>query len=354
MQQGGRAVGWPMGITGLRGVVVGTGYFSQYHFDAWRRLEGAEIVAVCSLDMSQAHAVASRYHIPTVYGDIEVMLRKERPDFIDIITPPDTHLEIVRLAAAHRVHILCQKALAPTLDEARLIVETAAGAGVRLMVHDNFRFQPWHREVRSLLDKGAIGQLQSLSCRTRLGDGWGADAYLARQPYFRCMPQFLIFETGVHFIDVYRYLGGEITKVFAKLRRLNQAIEGEDCAIVLFDFASGASGLWDADRFHESSAGDPRHTFGQFLLEGDAGALRIDNDGNIFVRPLGAGEKPHAYAHGREGFAGDSVLAVFRHFLTRLADGRPFETSGEDYLRTLAVQAAVYAAAAQDRPVAVE
>ncbi len=73
------------------------------------------------------------------------------------------------------------------------------------MVHDNFRFQPWHREFRRLLDAGAIGRLHSISCRTRMGDGWQPDAYLARQPYFRTMPQLLIYETGVHFIDVYRY-----------------------------------------------------------------------------------------------------------------------------------------------------
>ena len=126
---------------------------------------------------------------------------------MDIITPPAACPSGAgRLAAKHGVHILCQKALAPTMEEARAIVDIAASAGVRLMVHDNFRFQPWHREARKLLDAGAIGALQTISCRTRLGDGWGEQAYLSRQPYFRDMPRLLIFETGVHFIDVYRYL----------------------------------------------------------------------------------------------------------------------------------------------------
>ena len=52
------------------------------------------------------------------------------------------------------------------------------------------------------LDLGTIGRLHSISCRTRMGDGWQTDAYLARQPYFRTMPQLLVYETGVHFIDV--------------------------------------------------------------------------------------------------------------------------------------------------------
>jgi predicted dehydrogenase len=255
----------------------------------------------------------------------------------------------VRLAADRGVDILCQKALAPTIGEAREIVAIAQRAGVRLMVHDNFRFQPWHRAAKSLLEAGAIGTLQTLSCRTRLGDGWRTDAYLARQPYFRDMPQFLMFETGVHFIDVYRYLGGEIAGVFARLRRLNPAIKGEDCGIVLFDFASGALGVWDADRTHEGPAADPRYTFGEFLLEGDAGALRIDGDGAIFLRKLGEMERRHDYAPSRAGFAGDSVAATFAHFIARLADGAPFETGGADYLRTLAVQDAAYASATSGR-----
>lgn len=340
-----------MGMKRFRGVTVGTGYFSRYHFDAWRRTGEVEIVALCSREPERAKEIAVTYGIPRVYDDAATMLERERPDFIDIITPPESHLELVRLAAARGVDILCQKALAPSMPEARAIVECANQAGVRLMVQDNFRFQPWHREIKRLLDAGAIGRLQSLSCRTRLGDGWGKDAYLARQPYFRDMPRFLIFETGIHFIDVYRFLAGEITQVFARLRRLNPVIKGEDCGVVLFDFASGASGLWDADRTHEGPAKDPRYTFGEFLLEGETGALRLDGEGHIFRRRSGEAEAPHAYFHGRDGFAGDSVFAAFAHFIARLADERPFETAGEDYLRSLAVQEAVYESAACGAPV---
>ena len=343
-----------MGMKTFRGVTVGTGYFSQFHFDAWRRMENVQIVAACGLDPVRTQDVATAHGIAWTYGDAAAMLDRERPDFIDIITPPETHLELVRLAAERGVAILCQKALAPTFAEAQAIVQVAAAARVRLMVHDNFRFQPWHREARRLVDAGSIGRLQSLSCRTRLGDGWGGDAYRARQPYFRDMPRFLIFETGVHFIDLYRYLGGEITQVFARLKRLNPVIKGEDSAVVLFDFSSGASGLWDADRYHEGAAKDPRYTFGEFSLEGEKGSLRIDAEGNIFLRRLGGEEALHPYRHSHQGFAGDSVAATFAHFIQCLSDGRPFETAAEDYLRTLAVQEAVYASAETGRLVPVQ
>ena len=339
------------GVSGvLRGVSVGAGYFGQFHYDAWPRVSGAELVAVCDRDSARAASVAGKFGVPRSYADAAEMLDVERPDFIDIITPPDTHLSLTRIAAERGVHVLCQKALAPSVREAAQIVEEAGRAGIRFMVHDNFRFQPWHREFRRLLDRDAIGRLHSLSCRTRMGDGWQPDAYLARQPYFRTMPRLLIFETGVHFIDVYRYIAGEVTSVFARLRRLNGDIAGEDAGVVMFEFASGAVGVWDANRYNESLATDPRYTFGEFLLEGDRGALRLDDEGRMSVHRLGEGPREHAYAHDRRGFAGDCVHATLQHFVNGLRAGTPFETDGREYLKTLAVQEAVYASAASGAP----
>lgn len=339
---------------GLRGVAVGAGYFSRFHYDAWTRIPDVRLVALCNRDRPRAEAVAQQFGVPKIYADVGAMLDEERPDFIDIITPPETHLPFARLAAERGVHVLCQKALAPTFSEAAAIVEDAERAGIRFMVHDNFRFQPWHREFRRLLDGGTIGRLHSVSCRTRMGDGWQPDAYLSRQPYFRTMPQLLIFETGVHFIDVYRYLGGDVTRVFARLRRLNPEIAGEDAGVVLFEFASGAVGVWDANRYNESRSADPRYTFGEFLLEGDRGSLRLDEEGQMSVHRLGEGACDHPYAYERRGFAGDCVHATLRHFVDGLRTGHPFETDGRDYLKTLAVQEAIYESAASGEPARVQ
>jgi predicted dehydrogenase len=168
------------------------------------------------------------------------------------------------------------------------------------------------------------------------------------------MPQLLVFETGVHMIDVFRHLAGEIRQVFAKLRRLNPVIAGEDSGWLVCDFESGAVGTWDASRYNESLSLDARYTFGEFLLEGDQGALRLDESGRLLVQPLGQPVREHRYAHERRGFAGDSCHAAIRHFVDRLTDGEPFETEGREYLKTLAVQEAVYASAAANRPVAVQ
>jgi predicted dehydrogenase len=223
------------------------------------------------------------------------------------------------------------------------------------MVHENFRFQPWHREIKRLLSQDAIGDtLFSISARLRMGDGWQADAYLARQPYFRGLRRFLVYETGIHFIDVFRYLGGEVTSVFARLRRLNPDIAGEDAGVMLFELASGAQAMWDANRYNEPPTGeDPRFTFGHFLIEADRGSIRLGADGRLTVQRLGQVEKEHAYPMPSTGFAGDCVLATQRHFVSGLRDGSRFETDGQQYLVNLEVQEAVYQSAREGLPVRV-
>ncbi|MDF9797920.1 putative dehydrogenase [Catalinimonas alkaloidigena] len=334
--------------TKLKGVCIGAGYFSQFHYDAWQRIPEVNITALCDHDKKKAEATARKFGIPKVYQDYREMLAAEQVDFVDVITPPNTHLDICKTAFSEKKHVICQKPLAPTSDEARQLVAMAEEAGVRFMVHENFRFQPWHREIKKLLDTEVIGdQIHSLNFRSRMGDGWGADAYLDRQPYFRTMPRMLVYENGVHYIDTFRYLGGEISSVFASLRRLNPVIKGEDAAIIFFDFTQGAQGLWDANRYNESNHENPRYTFGEFLVEGNGGSIRLYQDGRLTIQSLGEKEQEHVYEHSHHGFAGDCCFATQQHFVHALLHHLPFETDGKDYLKTLRVQEAVYQSSKQ-------
>jgi predicted dehydrogenase len=290
-----------------------------------------------------------------LYADYREMFDKEQPDFVDVITPPPSHAAICAEAAQRGIHIICQKALAPTFEEAKQIVSNAARAGVRFMVHENFRFQPWHRQIKRLLDAGDVGdRLFSLAFRSRMGDGWGENAYIPRQPYFREYSRLLVFENGVHFIDTYRFLAGEISRVTAWHRRLNPVIKGEDCALVVFEFADGVIGEWDANRYNETTARNPRYTFGEFLIDGSAGSIRLAADSRLTLQRLGEKEIEIPYSRADVNFCGDGVYFAQRHFIDRLLDGQPFETSGEEYLKTLAVQEAVYQSAETRSPVEVK
>jgi D-apiose dehydrogenase len=327
----------------LKGVCVGAGYFSRFQYEAWQRIPEVQITALCNRDAQKGRNLADDFGIKTAYTSVGEMLDAEQPDFIDIITPPETHLEYCREAFKRKVNIMVQKPFAQNLTNAQIIVREAQEVGVRLMVHENFRFQPWYRQIKVLLTQNAIGEtIFSAYFRMRMGDGWGEDAYLSRQPFFREMPKLLVFETGIHFIDTFRYLFGEIESVYAKLRKLNPVIKGEDAGIVQFDFENGIQAIWDANRYNESNISNSRYTFGEMLIEGNGGSIRLYNDGKITIQRLGRPEIEHIYTHENKNFAGDCVYFTQRHFVDSMLNNQPFETSGEEYLKNIIVQEKAY------------
>jgi D-apiose dehydrogenase len=329
----------------IKVAVVGTGYFSRFHFDGWARLPEATLVGVCSLNPAGLVEAAARYLIPRQFADVGAMLDAVQPDLLDIVTPPAAHLAVLEEAAKRKVDVICQKPLGGDLASARKMVEIAKDAGITFVAHENFRFQPWYREAKRLIEQGALGEIYNLAFRLRPGDGQGPRAYLDRQPYFQAMPRFLIHETAIHMIDTFRFLLGEMSGVFARLRRLNPDIAGEDAGLVLFDFASGAAGLFDGNRLVDFTADNPRLTMGEMLLEGAKATLRLDGFGRLWLKPHREAEREHAYQWQNRGFGGDSVHALQRHVIAHFEDGAPLENTGEAYLRNLEIEDAIYRSA---------
>jgi predicted dehydrogenase len=329
----------------LRGVGIGAGYFAPFQYEAWTRIPEVEIVALYNRTGERARPLMAQYGVARYYDDWRMMLDRERPDFVDIITPPETHEEMCAFAAARGIHIVCQKPLAPTYDTSRRIVENAANAGVRFMVHENFRWQPWYRAIKDVQARGEIGEFTHVHFLMRMGDGWGADAYLARQPFFREYPRLLIYETGVHFIDTFRFLLGEVSSVVAETKRLNPAIRGEDAGQLLLKFQNGATAFWDANRYNESEAETPRFTFGELRIDGTAGHLTMDATSAIRVKRLGAAASELDYVRERKNFAGDCVYFLQRHFVDCMLSGQEFETNGIDYLKNIRIVEAAYQSA---------
>ncbi|MCA9128968.1 MAG: cyclase family protein [Planctomycetales bacterium] len=341
-------------MTVRRGLVIGAGYFSDFHLDAWYRLPGAEIVCVCDLDRDKARHMANKHGVPEASSDVAAALDRQDLDFVDIVTPPRNRIELVRQAIERGLPTICQKPLADDFAAAREIVDLVRSHDVPFMVHENFRFQPWYREMKRLLDDEAIGsKLHSINVRSRMGDGWGPEAYLSRQPYFRTMPRLLVHETGVHFVDTFRFLAGEIVQCQALLRRLNPDIVAEDAGQLTFRFENGAIGVWDANRYNESLSPDFRYTFGEMVIEADGGSLWLDSDGTITIKKLGQSPTRHTYDPSRLGFAGDCVAATQQHFLDVLDGKCAAETSPTEYLKTLQVVEALYVSSSQNRPITV-
>ena len=337
----------------LRVAVVGAGYFSQFQYEAWQRSPEAEVVGLADRDAERAAATAERFGVPLICASIEELLDKTEPGLVDIVTPPETHKAMVAAAAQRGVAMVCQKPLAPTLAESWEVVALAEAAGVPLIVHENFRFQPWYLHAKALLESGRLGTPHGIAFRLRPGDGQGPEAYLDRQPYFQKMPRFLIHETGIHFIDTFRFLLGEVVAVTARLRRLNPAIAGEDAGQVIFEFAGGPTGLFDGNRLNDHEAENCRLTMGEMQLEGSGGVLRLDGSGRLWLKPHGEAEREEAYDWENRGFAGDCVYRLTVHILDHLLRGRPLVNSGRDYLRNVEIEEAIYRSSESGRRIEV-
>lgn len=291
-----------------------------------------ELVAAADPDLERARAAA-----PNAYESLAAMLDGEKLDFVDIATRPDTHLPLVKEAAARGVAVICQKPLAPTWEEARETVRAASG--VPFMVHENWRWQPWFREAGARIARGEIGRPLTYGFRTRKADGLGDAPYKA-QPYFRQMPRLLIYETLIHHIDSARFLFGDVAEVYADTRRGNPGIVGEDMAYLLLTHASGLLGAIDGNRYTEAGCYKPyadSPPLGEATFEGDEGMLTVMANGDL----LRNGELVWKNV-AQSGYRGDSVLATQRHFVEQLTAGKPFESGGDEYLKSVAVVEAAY------------
>jgi len=322
--------------------VIGAGYFSDFYYDACARIPEVEIGAFVDMNKAKGEVMQSNYKIAKYYSNLAEMLETEKSGFVDIVTLPASQIELIKTIVGHGIPIICLKLLAPSFEELALIASILETNKVRFTVHENFRFQPCHRELKKLLDADTIDTPYDFYFQTRIGDGFGPDAYLSRQPCFRVYKRLLIYETGIHFIHTFRFLAGEITEVYSKTRRLNLVINGEDTAMVLFNFENGAWRTCDANRYNEDILPNKRYTFGNFLIEGSGGSIRLDLEGKITIQKLGETSFEHHYTPSTVGFAGDCCHATQQHFIQSLIENKPFETSIDEYLKSLKIQELVY------------
>ena len=326
----------------LRIAGVGAGYFSRFHLEGWRSIAEAEVVAWCDRDASRVDAMAREFGIPRTFSDAAAMLDASKPDLVDIVTPPPAHAALVALAHARRLPVICQKPLAPSFAASVALADAAERAGVLCVVHENFRFQPWYREAKRLLDAGMLGTPHAIAFRLRPGDGQGPAAYLDRQPYFQTMARLLVVETAVHWIDTFRFLLGDVVAITARLRRVNPALAGEDAGYLIFEFAQGATGLFDGNRLNDHVASNPRRTMGEMWLEGTAGVLRLDGEARLWWKPHHGDEREHLYDAGPATFGGGCCGALQRHVVSHLLHGTAIENTAREYLANLRVQEAAY------------
>lgn len=332
--------------------VLGAGFWANYQVAAWHELGGIELRAVCDPNRDRADALARRFNVPNVYTDATELLHRhaDELDFVDIITNVQTHAPLVAAVAERGLDVICQKPMAPDLAIAQQMLATCERAGVRLFVHENFRWQTPIRALKGVLDSGVIGK------------PFGAEVSFCsafpvfdNQPALADLEQFILTDIGTHILDVCRFLFGEAESLYAQTQRVNPGIRGEDVAKVMLRMRSGLTCF--ADMSYASLR--EREAFPQTLIrvDGAAGSVALTYDYGLTITTRAGTETrttpPPAYPWADPAYAlvHASIVDCNRDLLAALRGERGAETTGRDNVETLRLVYAAYDSAARNQVV---
>ena len=330
----------------LRVGLIGAGWVTQYHLPAWQKqAHRARIAAIADPAADSARARAEGFGIGNVYASAEAMLAAEALDVVDICAPREAHEQAVRLAGARGLAIICQKPLAPTLAAARTLV-AGLPAGVRLMVHENWRFRPNYRRLKQWLNIGWAGYVRQVRLDF-LSSGMLPDAdarrpALVRQPFLRGLPRMLVSEILIHHLDTLRFLLGELELVSATLEHTNGEIAGEDVASILLRTQDGAPVVVNGNF---AVHGAPPLPSDKLSIMGSAGTLSVEG-----YRLAATGLHQAVEDFDPDLAYQGAYDRTIEHFVDSLQQGLPFETGPADNLRTLELVERIYERASMRSP----
>jgi D-apiose dehydrogenase len=315
----------------LRIGLIGAGMVSRHHLIAWAAIaDRARVIAVADPSRENAVRRAAEFGISEVFTDAEAMLAGAELDAIDIAAPRQLHAPLVRLAAKRQMPVLCQKPLAPNLQEA---VELASDVKhkTRLMVHENWRFRGYYRDAASWLRAGRIGnfkqaQLTLLTSGVLPGPD-GSRPALERQPFMRGETRMLVAEVLIHHLDTLRMLLGPLQVTAAGLSRSYSEMAGEDGAVIQLKAEGGGTiAIFASFAAH----GHPAAQVDRLDILGETGSIRLDGP-VLTCAGASPAEKQYDLAAEYQG----SYNRTIAHFVQCLRDKTPFETAPEDNIETL-------------------
>ena len=322
--------------------VIGVGMMGASHVAVLDRLSSAGLIGVCDLDPE------ARSRIPqgtAFYENLDDLLAAPGLEAVFVCTPQDAHYPVVERCLQAGVDVFCEKPLAHDLATADQIIGVAARYDSLLLIGHTMRFDPNYLELVAAVKSGDIGEPVQLTARRNV------PAFEGRLLAGRTN---LPVEVGIHDIDILRWIGGEITRVFAEpARTASIGKEAIDAVVGTLRFASGAVGLVEFNWVMNSETGlavDYRlSVFGTegvaYLEMRDPTATLFTPDGVRLLRTTG-----HADVQGTVS----GVLAnEDRHFLATVRGLRDWPISLEDSRAALEIALALEESAARGEPVAV-
>jgi len=230
---------------------------------------GFKVAAITSRTPEIAHEVADLHGIPKLYDTLPEMLQDPEVQVLDIAVPPHMQLEIVRKALDHGRHlkgILAQKPLAVNYESAAEIVRLCEAAGMPLAVNQNMRYDQSIRALKTILDRGYLGEPVLATIEMRAVPHW--------QAWLRDYHRLTLLNVSIHHIDTFRYLFGEPESIFVSARKDPRTVFPHEDGICLYilEYANGMrSTAWDDVWTGPRSKQDDLNPYIKWRVEGTDG-----------------------------------------------------------------------------------
>lgn len=318
--------------------LVGCGGISRAHARGYLALrDRVRVTAVCDADRARAEERARELEVSQVFTDYDEFLARSGVDAVDLCLPHALHAPAAIQAARAGKHILVEKPIATTLAEADQMIAAARTAGVVLMVAHNQRYDPLSQTIKRLLAEGALGPILCARADHNQDFQRPPGHWLRAN---RLAGGGVVIGSGIHRIDLLRWLVGEVAAVACFQTYQPARLEGEVAAVLSLQFAGGAVGEVVA------SWAVRRSPWGELLfLTGERGVLH--NVGGLF---LATPETDGAF-QAVPVPPGDAFTEEIRHFVQCVTDGRTPLTDGLEGRRSLEVCLAAYRSARTGRVV---
>jgi predicted dehydrogenase len=327
-----------MKMAKLRIGVIGCGSIAQHrHLLEYAANKDVELVAVCDIVEDRVKEIASKYQAKA-YTDYKELIQSGEVDAVSVCTPNYLHAPISIEALNNGLHVLCEKPMATSREEAEAMIQAAEKSGKKLMIAHNQRFVRSHQLARQLIESGSIGKIYSF--RTAFGhpgpEGWSVDGkdswfFQKEKAYIGAMG-----DLGVHKTDLLRYLlGEEIVEVGAFIETTAKDFaDVDDTAVCALKTESGIIGTLAASWSY--TAKEDNST----IIYGEKAIIRLEDHPTYSLIVQYSNGEVVNYELGKiqsndEG--GQKTTHVIDHFVDSVTQNTEPLISGEEGMRSLAV-----------------
>ncbi|MDE5415576.1 Gfo/Idh/MocA family protein [Alkalihalobacterium chitinilyticum] len=322
----------------IRVGIIGCGSIAKHrHMPEYANNEHTEITAVCDIVEDRAQEFAEKYEAKA-YTNYEELLQNADVDAVSVCTPNYLHAPVSIAALQAGKHVLCEKPMATSREDALAMIEAAKQSNKKLMIAHNQRFVPSHQKARQLIENGEAGKIYSF--RTAFGhggpEGWSADG--TDSWFFKKEQAFIgaMGDLGVHKTDLLRYiLGEEFVEVGAFVETsAKQNTDVDDTAVCVLKTESGIIGTLAASWSYVSKEDNST------IIYGENAILRLEDDpvhslvvqyknGEVVKYELGGIQTNES--------GGQTNTQVIDQFITAIIEDQEPLVTGEEGLKSLQV-----------------